>query len=73
MRALLSEKTSCFYKIILKVILYKIIFFYFVGGKMYLHLFRKKYILVEAIRKHFYTFSSEMSIQRGVYTNRQKS
>ena len=40
---------------------------------MYLYLFRKKYILVEAIRKHFYTFSSEMSIQRGVYTNRQKS
>ncbi len=38
-----------------------------------LDLFRKKYILVEAIRKHFYTFSSEMSIQRGVYTNRQKS
>lgn len=31
---------------------------------MYLYLFRKKYILVEAIRKHFYTFSSEMSIQR---------
>ena len=42
-------------------------------AKMYLYLFRKKYILVEAIRKHFYTFSSEMSIQRGVYTNRQKS
>ena len=38
---------------------------------MYLHLFRKKYILVEAIRKHFYTFSSEMSIQRRKYADRQ--
>lgn len=73
MRALLSEKTSCFYKIILKVILYKIIFFISWEGKCICIYLEKKYILVEAIRKHFYTFSSEMSIQRGVYTNRQKS
>ena len=40
---------------------------------MYLHLFRKKYILDGAILGLNTMFSSEMSIQRGVYTNRQKS
>ena len=45
MRALLSEKLSCFYEIVLMIISRRIEFFYFRRKNVYLHLFRKKYTL----------------------------